>query len=191
MFPHLCNTRLCPPRLLLRAKAPLLYVRWLRVQVSLRGDDARGRRATCEAAYVSCRIYDGPQGQSASVTSEKCWDERCWAVYDGGCPVWAPVSASIWQTRCFWLKTEMGFRERRRASENWRGLRLNQCFIYEKKCSTNIPFYFEHGGQKHDSRQFGYLAPYSLYLMVVCTCSTVHPMNCLIVWSQCEEVLMG
>lgn len=77
-------TRLRPSRLLSRGNKPLpLNVRWLRVQVSPRKDDARGSRATCEAAYVSFRIYGGPQGQSASVTSAKCWDERCWAVYDG------------------------------------------------------------------------------------------------------------
>lgn len=152
-------------------------MRWLRVQVSAHKDDARGNRATCEAAYVSCRFYDGPQGQSVSMTSEKCWDERCWAVYDGAARCGPSVSASIWQTRCFWLKTEMGFREWRRESENWQSLNLNQCFIYERKMfyKYSVPFWT----WRLEIRFEAAWIPASIqFLSFYSTCSHVHPINC-------------
>lgn len=87
---------------------------------------AGGRRATFEAAYVSCRIYDHPRRQSMSVTSAKCRDVRGRAVYDRAAQCGPSIgfhlaSQMFPTTDSKWaLERENGLFERD----------IDQCFIY-------------------------------------------------------------
>lgn len=85
-----------------------------------------GGRATFEAAYVSCRIYDHPRRQSMPVTSAKCRDVRGQAVYDRaaqcGPSIGFHLASQMFPTtdsKCR-LEGENGLSERD----------IDQCFIY-------------------------------------------------------------
>lgn len=162
-FP-ICDGRMCVPCLLLRANC-CFSLREVTAAPSIiaQRQCSKGGRATFEAAYVSCRIYDHPRRQSMSVTSAKCRDVRGQAVYDRAAQCGPsigfhlasqmfPTTASKWA-----LERENGLFERD----------IDQCYIY-----YFLKSFWAWCPEINSSNQFGHLVSYHCAFYSVQWCRT-------------------